>query len=126
MAIEKNYTPSSDQQQIEKKQFENTKEYEDLPTKGLRTGGLIYAQTYIDLINKIQAEYNWRRNNKPSQGETVFMENFSLTDESQLSPGKVITATEIKLMVEEINKLGHKGTLCDCNCNYCACNCNYQ
>lgn len=124
-SVYRNTRPPASQVKIKKNVFNNSKAYTPQDTSGLKTGQVIYAQDYIDLINRINAEYNWRKANQPEHGVTVFMESFALADESGLAVGKLIKADELKAMIEEINKLGPKGTFCDCNCNYCTCNCNY-
>ena len=39
-----------------------------------------------------------------------------------VSPGQLITATQINKIRDELIKSGNS---CFCNCNYCACNCNF-
>lgn len=39
-----------------------------------------------------------------------------------VSPGQLITATQINKIKDELRKAGNS---CFCNCNYCACNCNF-
>lgn len=107
-----------------KSPFKNSKEYTPLET--VKTGELVYAQTYADLIKKIDDEYRWREEH-PGQtvGITVFREAFTQVDISKLQTGELIKADELNLIIDEMNKIGAIGMICDCNCNYCSCNCNY-
>lgn len=125
MGVSRNTTPPASKTKVQKNIFNNTKDYSPISTTNLKTGQIIYAQAYIDLINKIATEYQWRKSHRPEHGTTVVMENFALPSEAGLAAGQLIKADELKLMIDEINKLGARGQFCDCNCNYCTCNCNY-
>lgn len=103
---------------------QQTKAYN--PLTKVATGEVIYAKTFTDLITKINEEYTWRQG-KPKEGSgfILFMENFTAVDQEKVKEGQIIYANEINLMIDEMNKIGPKGLICNCNCNYCTCNCNY-
>lgn len=100
------------------------KSYDAVPK--VATGQTIYAKTFKDLITKIAQEYNWRKGKARSgSGLVLFMENFSAVDANKLKAGQIINAKEINLIIDEMNKIGPLGMICNCNCHYCTCNCNY-
>ena len=109
--------------------FQNTKEYTNIPR--VATGEVVKAKTFIDLINAITKEWNWRQSHDyegdslKGSGVTVFKYTMTSVDEKNLQTGMLIKAEDISTMIDEMNKIGVKGLLCDCNCNYCSCNCNY-
>lgn len=109
--------------------FRNTKSYGNLPK--VTTGEVVRAKTFTDLINAITNEWNWRQSidyttyDKKGTGATVLNYTMTAVDVNNLQTGMLIKASDISAMIDEMNKIGVSGLICDCNCNYCSCNCNY-
>ena len=105
--------------------FRNSKPYSALPR--VSSGEIVRAKTFTDLINAITNEWNWReaQHYEGGMGVTVLKYTMTSVDVNNIQTGMLIRAYDIATMINEMNKIGVAGLLCDCNCNYCGCNCNY-